>query len=371
MTAGKGAGPPGGSGARPVRVVLDMQDRRPAWAMPSWVADRVRDALPPGSDLVVMEVPADGSGDGVARVHPAVLEAVEDADAYLGLGIPAEVLGRGRRLAWVHTGVAGVGGSLTPEMRGADVVFTNSAGIHGPPMAETVVAMLLHFFRGLDFAVHAQARGQWDVDPFLEAGTPVRELSRSTVGVVGFGGVGREVGRRCAALGARVLGLVRSPPEREETALATVSGDATMGAAARTLAGPEGLELLLAESDAVVLCVPETDATRGLIGADALARMRPSAVLVNVGRGRLLDEDALVDALRGGRLRGAALDVFATEPLPGGHPLWSAPRALLTPHVSAVSDAYWERETELITDNVARWVAGEPLRNVVDRDAGY
>ncbi|MFW6078572.1 MAG: NAD(P)-dependent oxidoreductase, partial [Gemmatimonadota bacterium] len=135
--------------------------------------------------------------------------------------------------------------------------------------------------------------------------------------------------------------------------------------------GEEGLRRLLESSDYVVLTVPETEQTRGLIDEDALAAMKPGAVLVNVARGGVVDEDALVRALAGGRLRGAALDVFSREPLPAGHPLWRLPNAVVTPHVSAYSRGYWEREVALVIENLRRYLAGEPLRNVVDKLAGY
>ncbi|HZD03530.1 MAG TPA: NAD(P)-dependent oxidoreductase, partial [Longimicrobiales bacterium] len=235
--------------------------------------------------------------------------------------------------------------------------------------------MILHFFRGLDFAAAAGSRasGRWDTGPFYAADTPVRELGGSTVGVVGFGGVGRAVGVRCGALGARVLGLRRSLPEPGpralETALELPGGRGTVPA--RVLAGPEGLAELLASSDAVVLCVPDTPETRGMVDAAALGRMKPSAVLVNVARGRVVDENALAEALEARRLRGAALDVSAREPLPDDHPLWTLDNVLLTPHVSAVTDRFWERETALVVENAARLAAGEPLRNVVDPERGY
>ena len=365
--------PPVTADHAPLTVVLDMQDRRPAWAMPPWVPGRIREALPPGSILRVMDVPSDGSGDGTARAHPEVLAAVEDADAYLGYGIPAEVLRRGGRLRWVHSGAAGVGSSLTPELRAADVVFTNSAGIHADPIAETVLGMILHFVRGLDFAAAAAARetGRWDTGPFYAAGTPVGELSRSTVGIVGFGGVGRAVGARCAALGARVLGLRRSlsVPGPVASALELPGGRGRVEV--EVWRSPEGLGPLLEGSDVVVLSAPETPETRGLVDAGALARMKPSALLVNVGRGGLVDEEALVDALRAGGLRGAALDVARQEPLPDDHPLWTLPNVLVTPHVSAVTDAFWERQTALVAENVRRLASGKSLRNVVDPERGY
>jgi phosphoglycerate dehydrogenase-like enzyme len=137
------------------------------------------------------------------------------------------------------------------------------------------------------------------------------------------------------------------------------------------LHGPSALDAVLRESDVVVVCVPETPETRNIIDGRALNVMKKDALLVNVGRGRLVDERALVDALTQGRIRGAGLDVFATEPLPAEHPLWSLPNVLLTPHVSAVTSGFWARETRLIVDNLERYFADEPLLNLVDKSAGY
>ncbi|NJD18946.1 MAG: hypothetical protein FIA95_06640, partial [Gemmatimonadetes bacterium] len=203
-------------------VVLDMNDRRPVWAMPPWVPERIRDVLPEGWELRVMEDVTDGSGDGAGRVAPAVLEAGAEADAYLGYGIAPEILQAGRRLRWVHSGAAGVGSSLTPEMLASPVVFTNSAGIHAQPIAESVLGMILFFGRGFDFAVAGQARGEWDTRPFYLGGAPLRELSETTVGLVGFGGLGREIARRVASLGGRVIALKRRPPKAGEANLEAV-----------------------------------------------------------------------------------------------------------------------------------------------------
>lgn len=339
------------------RLVLDFADTRPIFRMPDWVAERLRAALPSDWSMYVVTAPAYGAGDGAGAASAEALEAVRDAEVYFGYGIPPEILRHGRGLRWVHTGTAGVAGSLTPEMRASDVVFTNSAGVHGPAMAETVLAMMLHFARGLDFAVMAQAAGRWDKTPFDGEDAPVREIAGSTVGIVGYGGIGREVAARARALGARVVALKRRP--------------APPGDDVEIVYGPDGLRRILAESDYVVLCAPETAETRGMIDAAALRLMPRHAVLVNVGRGGLVDEAALAEALRTGRLRGAALDVFATEPLPEASPLWRLPNVLITPHVSAYTHRFWERELALIEDNIARYLSGRPLRNVVDKAAGY
>jgi phosphoglycerate dehydrogenase-like enzyme len=352
------------------RAVLDMADRRPIWAMPDSVPERLRAAFPADWEVVVMEEETDGSGDGAGRVSDAVLDAVSSAEVYFGYGIGAELL-RGGSLEWVHSGAAGVGSSLTPEMLASSVLFTNSAGVHAPPMAESVLAMILFFGRGLDLAVQSQRRGRWDKDAFYRAGAPVGELAEATVGIVGFGGVGREVARRVAALGARVLAVGRRPPRPGVADLEPLVGEGRLGERIEVLHGEGGLDTVLRSSDTLVLTAPETADTRGMIDAQALERVKEGALLINVARGRLVDQAALVRSLESGRLRGAGLDVFAREPLPQDHPFWSLPNVIVTPHVSAVTRGFWDREATLMTENVRRYLGGETLLNLVDKQAGY
>jgi phosphoglycerate dehydrogenase-like enzyme len=259
-------------------------------------------------------------------------------------------------------------------MLGGRVVFTNSAGIHAAPMAETVLAMILYFGRGLDFAVEGQRRAEWWQEPYFEVASPIVELADATVGILGFGGIGKEVARRVAALGARVVALKRKPPSPADAALEPVSGGVSLAPRIEVLHGAAGLDRMLGESDILVVTAPETAETRGLMDRDALRRMRQGALLVNVARGRIVDEAALVDALAAGRLRGAGLDVLPREPLPPEHPLWKLPNVLLTPLVSGVTRGFWRRETDLILRNLQRHLAGAPVdewENVVDKLAGY
>ena len=350
------------------KLVLDMKDRRPVWARPDWFVEELRESLPRDWEMEVIEEHADGSGDGSARVSPAVLEAVRDARVYLGFGIPSEVLTEGEGLEWVHSGAAGVAGSLSPEMRVSSAYFTNSAGIHAIPMSETVVGMILYFARGHDFAVAGMATGRWRTDPYYVATSPIRELSESVVGIIGLGGIGREVAVRVAAFDAEVLGLRRraGPPDGRPD---WVGGPVAEKISVVT--GDTGLQTLLDESDYVVLSAPATPETHGIISRESLSRMRKGAVLINVSRGSLVDEDALVDALRSGHLRGAGLDVFGREPLREGHPLWSLPNVLLTPHVSSVTRRFWRRQADLILENLRRLLDGRPLLNEVDKVRGY
>ena len=324
--------------------MLDLADPRARWGMPGWVAAEIRRSLPPDWELHVVDAPADGRGDG-AGASPAALDAVGGAEVYIGFGVSAEVLRAGSGLRWVHSASAGVGSSLSPEMLASPVIFSNSAGVYAPAIAETVIAVLLFFARGLDFAVRAQSDRRWDKARFDDADSPVRELAGSTLGVVGFGGIGRETARRAEALGMRVVATRRT-------------GGVPIGE-------------LLPQSDFLVLSLPETPATRGMIGGAELALLPRGAVLVNVGRGSALDEAALLEALRSGRLRGAGLDVFAQEPLPPESPLWTAPGMLVLPHVSGASPHFWRRQIELIRDNLGRYLAERPLRNVVDKRTGY
>jgi phosphoglycerate dehydrogenase-like enzyme len=205
----------------------------------------------------------------------------------------------------------------------------------------------------------------------MVGGAPLRELSETTVGLVGFGGIGREVARRVASLGARVIAVKRTPAKPGDANLTPVFGGGVLGDRIELLHGRAGLDVVLRESDVLVLCAPDTSHTRGILDREALGRLKDGALVVNVGRGKLIDEAALVEELSEGRLRGAGLDVFSKEPLPEGHPLWSLPNVLITPHVSAVTGGFWRRETALIEENVRHWLRGEPLLNVVDKEAGY
>ncbi len=347
------------------KLVLDVNDRRPVWALPDWAVAEIRSALPADWEFVSITAETEGTGDGSTRVAPEVLAALPGARVYVGYGIAPELLAHGEGLEWVHTASAGVGKSLSPEMLESAVLFTNSAGIHGPPMAETVLAMILHFGRGLDFAEWGKASHTWHNEPFYDAAAPVRELAHSTVGILGLGGVGREVAWRARALGARVIGLKRRPSE------AAAGGGATSVDGVEVVYGAEGLATLASESDYLIVTAPHTEDTRGIVSREVLALMKSDAVLINVSRGALIDEAALVESLQAGRLRGAGLDVFSVEPLPEDHDLWDLPNVVITPHVSPVTRGFWRREVDLIVDNLDRFLSGRSLRNLVDKQAGY
>jgi len=358
-------GPAGGavSGGAPRRLVLNMHEARPLYSIPGWAIDEIRAALPDGWELTVVEEPGSGRGDGGESPDAqAAIAAVRGAEAYVGFGVPEPVFlagteGPDARLGWAHTGSAGVGAALYPAMRDSAVVLTNSAGIYAEPMADTVLAMMLHFSRGIDLAVRAQAERRWDEGPFDAADTPVRELAECTLGIVGLGGIGRAVARRGVALGMTVVATRRRGTEGPE--------------GVEVLSGPGALDRILPRSDFLVLAVPQTAETRAMIGARELAMLPRRAVVVNVARGGVVDEAALVQALREKRLRGAGLDVFTREPLPADSALWGLPNVVVLPHVSGASPTFWRRQTDLVIQNLRRYAAGQPLLNTVDKQAGY
>ena len=341
------------------RLVVDLQSTAPTMALPAWGADRLRAAAPPGWEVRVVQSPTDSSGDGTNAVSDESLQAVAGAEAYFGYGVPAVLVEAARELRWAHSASAGVGSSITPALVASGITLTNSAGVYGEAMAETVLAGVLHFVRGLDHAVRQQQTATWDKRAFQSPPFAVREVADLRVLVVGAGGIGTAVARRFAALGAVCTGV------RRRVALGVPDGFARV-------VGVDGLDDALAEADVVVLAAPLTESSRGVMDARRLALLPHGAIVVNVARGALLDDEALLAALDAGALRGACLDVFQPEPLAASHPFWRHPRVLVTPHVSGVSPArHWERALSLFEDNWRRWVAGEPLRNVVDLSAGY
>jgi phosphoglycerate dehydrogenase-like enzyme len=274
--------------------------------------------------------------------------ALAGADVLFALHVPKEVTRLAPRLVWIQGMGAGVEQFAKAGVERARVIVTNASGVSAASMAEWVIGRLLQIwkrFREADAHQRAHAYVR----------TYGRTFAGSTLGIVGMGAIGSAVAERARCLGLRVLGLRRSA--------------AADPAPAHELFGPERLHELLARCDAVVVAAPETPETRHLIDAAALAAMPPGAVLVNVARGALVDEAALADALRGGRLGAAALDVFEQEPLPPESPLWELPNLYVSAHSSVSVDRYLDDVFDLFAENVARFVAGQPLRNRVDMAA--
>ena len=270
-------------------------------------------------------------------------------------------------LQWVQAHSAGVDSLirhplfLRAEQAGRPIALTTAAGVHGPNISEYVLMMMLAFAHRLHRAFEMKQRRVWSNDrlSFLPA-----ELHGATAGIIGYGGIGREVARRCQAFGMRVLAMRHSGrhvPARENP----------LPQSGVEFVAREDLRDLLSASDYVVLAVPLSPQTWHMIDRDAIACMKPNAVLVNIGRGDVVDEAALIDALRERRIGGAALDVFHQEPLPADSPLWRLDNVILTPHIAGITPKYDERAGALFAENLRRYTTGEPLLNRVDFARGY
>ncbi|HXG15548.1 MAG TPA: D-2-hydroxyacid dehydrogenase [Calidithermus sp.] len=286
------------------------------------------------------------------RVHaagsPAEAEPViTEADAVWGWRVPAGLLAKAGRLRWLQVMGAGADWALIPELP-ARVVVTRSPGLFGPWMVEYVLAWCLWVTQRVEAYRRAQADRRWAADVLPQ------RLGGRTMVVVGLGDIGRRIARAAADLGLRVLGVSRN-------------GRPVPGVA--RVHRPGALARVAAEGDFVVLVVPLTAETRGLVDERVLGAMKPTAWLVNVARGAVVDEDALVRALAERRIAGAVLDVFATEPLPPAHPLWALDNVVVTPHIAG-PDVPADL-ARVFNDNLARFLAGRPLRHVVDRRRGY
>ena len=286
----------------------------------------------------------------------SVADAAPAADALLiwtaSRDLVQQVFAQAPRLRWVHSRSAGLDSLLFPALVDSPVPLTNSSGVYSRSLGEFVALGVLFFAKDLHRMQRNQAAGRWA--PF-----DVDMAEGQTMGIVGYGDIGRAAARLAKALGLQVIALRRRPEQSQGDPLV----DEVMG--------NDRLLELMARSDYVVVAAPLTPDTRGLVSAQAIAAMKPSAVMINVGRGAIIDEPALIDALRHKRIRGAALDVFAQEPLPDGHPMYGLDNLLLSPHCADHTRTWIDDAMVFFTGNLERFLRGEPLRNVVEKRLGY
>ena len=325
---------------------------RPGWARPAKVVVRLDDAsrlselqaAAPGVEIVLVQ-----SGEEAAR-------EVRDAQVLMG-SCDEEILSQGPGLRWVQVYSAGVDRCVgNPSLAGGGVVLTNAQRIASPALAEHAIALMMALVRGLDLYHGNQLSESWQRDVGL-ASEKFMELEGRTALILGLGGIGTQTARRAHGLGMRVTATRGS--RREGPAYVEY-----VGLANETLA-------LAREADVVINTLPLTDATRGMFDAAFFEAMKPTAYYISVGRGATTVTDDLVAALRAGDIAGAGLDVTDPEPLPAGHPLWTAPRVLISPHTASRSDGGRERLFLLLRENLRRYVLGEPLLSVVDIERGY
>jgi len=314
------------------------------WRPKGHVADALRERWP---ELKVRHLPD----------YSRLVEELPDTDIFVGYSLRPEQLKVAKKLKWVHSTAAGVAQLMYRELRESGVLLTNPRGVFSVPMAEHTMGLMIALARNFPDSQRHQERASWGQQDISDQPQQLTELNGKVLLIVGFGSIGHELARRAKAFGMRVWGVSRS-------------GNGDRQLAERILPVRE-LYSVLPEADYVVVAAPQTKETAKLIGAKEIARMKRGARVINVARGSLLDEGALVRALEEGTLHGAALDVTATEPLPAESPLWKAPRLFITPHTSSMSDRLWTRQKELLLDLLQCWFDGRAMFNVVDFEKGY
>ena len=345
---GPGSGPGGTPTAIALSPILSARYR-------SRDLERIR-AAAPGARIVTVSV--EGLADGPLDDVEVMLRGWLRTEAF------DRLLVRAPRLTWVHSATSGVERALTPVALERGLVVTNARGVFSRPIAEYVLMMILSVSRRLPQLLELQRERTWQP---LE-GVELRDV---TVGIVGLGSIGRAVGALATTFGCRVVAVRRrgeagsalSVRDDEEELFGEIVLD--------RVGGPETLPELLAESDFIVLAAPLTSETEQMINAETLAMVKPGAWLINVARGRLIDERALIRALREGDLGGAVLDTFRDEPLPATSPFYDLPNVIVTPHTAWSSGRVLDRSVELFCENLRRFAKGDPLLNVVDPSAGY
>ncbi len=327
-----------------MKLLIALYHRFELWQPPRWFSERLRREFP---QLEVVQLPN----------YDRVSEEITDADIALAWSLHGEQIKAARKLKWIHSTATAVHALMSPELRASDIVVTNARDVHGPVVAEHALALAFALAKKLPQATRYQQQKYWAQIDLWNAMPHPRELRGATMTIVGLGGIGRPLAKLAHAIGMRVIG-VREHPERKAEAVEAVYGFGE-------------LEHALGEADFVVLALPVTPKTHRLINAERLARLKPDAYLINVGRGVLVDEQALIVALQAKRFAGAALDVTTQEPLPPQSPLWKMDNVLLTPHIASLTEAMWERHYEQFTRNLQRFLNGEPLLWVVDKELGY
>jgi len=328
-----------------MKLLIVVHHRFDLWNVPAWFVEKLQ------AQFSRIEIVHQSSYDGVEQ-H------LRDAEILFAFSLRAEQFGSAQKLRWIHAPTAAVHQLLFPQLVSSDVVLTNAREVHGPVVAEHVMALIFALAKKIPQAERLQQKRIWGQDAIWNDGPRPREVAGATLGLIGLGSIGRTVARMAPALGMRVI-AVREHVEKEKP-----------DGVAEVYATPQ-LDELLSQSDYVVMAAPLTDATRGLMNGERLAAMRLEAYLINVGRGPQVDEAALADALRNRRIAGAALDVFEQEPLPAESPLWELDNLLITPHTAGLTEKLWQRHYSLFSENLRRYLAREPLLFIVDKQKGY
>ena len=288
----------------------------------------------------------------VAQNQNDALNKIVDADAASGFVTP-EFIRAGKKLRWVQVSSAGVESYLFPELVESDIILTNAKGVYGIHIAEHVMALILNFGRAINILIRRQSDEIWE----SRANLPVIEIADQTLGIIGLGGIGLEVAQKAHALGMRILAV--DPTQ-------TYQPDYV-----EHLWHLDKLHDMLSESDFVAICCPLTPQTRHMMSTEEFQCMKPTAYLINIARGGIVDQEALIKALEAKEIAGAGLDVTEPEPLPKGNPLWQMENVIITPHMAGQSPVSSRRLMAVLCENLKRFANDETLLNVVDKKLGY
>jgi phosphoglycerate dehydrogenase-like enzyme len=326
------------------KIAILLHDEFEMWRPPAWFVERLRAEFS-GTEVVYSANKRDDE------------DALRGADVMIGWALPPEQFRAAKSLRWIYSITAAVDQFLYPELISSDIAISTAGRVHGPVVAEHAMAMLLALAKRLPSAVRYQERRKWAMEAIWKEQPRPREVRGTTLAVIGMGSIGAEVASMAVALKMNVIGM-REHPERG-------SGGA------HEVVGYDALDSAIGRADFVVLAAPLTPRTRHMIDAQRLQIFKPTAFLINVSRGGLVDEAALVKALRDRRIAGAALDVFEEEPLSRWSPLWKMPQMLITPHTAFLTEHVWQRHFEVFAANFKRYLAGQTLEGVVDKKRGY
>jgi D-2-hydroxyacid dehydrogenase (NADP+) len=334
-----------------MNVLVGVISPAAIWVLPKRFVDDLRREFPQHEFLEAWD------RDAINRQLPA-------ADVAFTPFIDRAVFPHAMRLRWVQSPAVGIGSLMFPELLASPVIITSARGIRARSIAEHVIGVTIAMARRLPHALRAQHAHRWAQDELEGPDSGVWTLHGRRMTIVGLGSIGREIAKLAAPFGVTIAGIRRRPDSRADDPAG--SAPAEVG-----VFGPDRLLDLLSSSDIIVLSMPHTPDTKHIIGRRELDRVKRGALLVNIARGKLIDDDAVVDALRDGRLGGAALDVFTREPLDPSSPYWDLPNVIVTPHTSGAMQDYWTPLVGLFAENLRRLDRGEPLLNVVDKVAGY
>lgn len=328
-----------------MNVLVGVISPAAIWVIPNSFVDRLRTEFPQHTFLEAWD------RDAIRRQLPG-------ADVAFTPFVERDVFPSATRLKWIQSPAVGVGSLMFPELLASPVVVTSAKGIRARSIAEHVIGVTIALARRLPHALRAQQAHRWAQDELEGPGSGVRLLNGMRMGIVGLGSIGMEIAKLALPFGMRISAIRRSAPATPPSGIDEVFG-------------PDRVRDVVEKGDVVVLAVPHTPETKQIIGRRELERMKPGALLINIARGKLIDDAAVVEALKEGRLGGAALDVFTREPLEAESPYWDLPNVIITPHTSGAMQDYWTPLVGLFSDNLRRFERGEPLRNVVDKVAGY